>query len=527
MRTVYATQFSIEPDSSDCLNKLLEQCKQWVSRYYQDNKIPFDYPAINSKVMPTNNDVVSHDCYTVDDNLLLHHIYWVHPDQTATSIEWHTDLKIASCGTSIEVGFTSKLASKDFSLQPQRYELGRPRIIRAIIGSFKCKRNNEVLIPTPRSISAPDIDCFVNFLGDVNRKTPIILLSRQQADPYFAANPDHIADALASIAHVYILSDKWAGFALTDRVGKIYSCFNGAIRLYWPGFNTNNNPLGYPYWLAAIINEHRIKGNNFSLYLLRRIASVASLQYVDGKVATSILAQVRNRKDQEILKLREIVHKKDVDNKDVNKLFDELIKDNDSLKSEIENKTERIEELQRELSIANNNIRDISESIGANEADTNISPSASSAEDGEEYSDVISAVNKAASQFSDTIIFLDKAKVSAKNSPYKNPERVYEALDAIHDVCADWIAGKLTNTWYAAFKMKGFDYKDKISPTTRGDYGEEYYFIYNGKKLLFEEHITEGKKQPDKCFSIHLYRDKDKKKVVIGHVGRHLSNQST
>lgn len=81
-------------------------------------------------------------------------------------------------------------------------------------------------------------------------------------------------------------------------------------------------------------------------------------------------------------------------------------------------------------------------------------------------------------------------------------------------------------TWKLAFQRRGFDYKDDISQTTRTKFGTEYTFVYEGKKLLFEKHITEGAKQANKCFSIHMYRDEARRKIVIGHVGRHLTNTS-
>jgi len=56
---------------------------------------------------------------------------------------------------------------------------------------------------------------------------------------------------------------------------------------------------------------------------------------------------------------------------------------------------------------------------------------------------------------------------------------------------------------------------------------KHYTFSYRGEKRIFEQHITEGSGNPNSCFSIHMLFDKDVKKVIIAHVGKHLPNTST
>lgn len=44
----------------------------------------------------------------------------------------------------------------------------------------------------------------------------------------------------------------------------------------------------------------------------------------------------------------------------------------------------------------------------------------------------------AQSEFSETLVFLESALNSAKDSPYKQPKRVSEALLPMHEVCQEW-----------------------------------------------------------------------------------------
>lgn len=148
-----------------------------------------------------------------------------------------------------------------------------------------------------------------------------------------------------------------------------------------------------------------------------------------------------------------------------------------------------------------------------------------------EFKSVHEAVLYARETMSDTLVFLDSAIKSAEKSPYREPNKVYKALKAIHEVSDEWgkakQAGLKFMRWEDAVAPYGFEFKEFISQTAENVYGNEYRFVYKGSKRLFQQHITVGAKQSDKCFSIHMYRDEDENKLIVGHVGRHLTNTRT
>lgn len=145
------------------------------------------------------------------------------------------------------------------------------------------------------------------------------------------------------------------------------------------------------------------------------------------------------------------------------------------------------------------------------------------------FTSVLAAIERAKKDFSGPLIFLDSALASAKDSPYKDPERVYELFEALALVAGEWKEkeGSLGRSWNEAVSELGFDLRDQVSMTSKGKYGDQYKFAYKGQRLLFEKHITIGAKQPDKCLSVHWHRDDDDLVLAIGHCGRHLSNTSS
>jgi len=145
------------------------------------------------------------------------------------------------------------------------------------------------------------------------------------------------------------------------------------------------------------------------------------------------------------------------------------------------------------------------------------------------FDTVIDAVQQAKKDFSGSLVFLDSALESARQSPYKDPERVYELFEALAFVAGEWKDnnGTLGRSWNDALAELGFDLRDQVSMTSRGKYGDDYKFTYKEQRRLFEKHITVGAKQADKCLSVHWYRDDDDMVLAIGHCGRHLSNTRT
>jgi hypothetical protein len=65
-------------------------------------------------------------------------------------------------------------------------------------------------------------------------------------------------------------------------------------------------------------------------------------------------------------------------------------------------------------------------------------------------------------------------------------------------------------------------YRPMVSDTVVRVHGEHYRFEYNGKKTLFDEHITLGGGYPKECMSIHFIWDEARAKLVIGYFGQHL-----
>jgi hypothetical protein len=127
---------------------------------------------------------------------------------------------------------------------------------------------------------------------------------------------------------------------------------------------------------------------------------------------------------------------------------------------------------------------------------------------------------------------LDSAIEAATNCPFRDPGRVYQALQAVSEVAEPWKASLESKSSMGcdlvqAFKLKGFDFKKDIPQTCRTKFGDDYKFSFQGERRFFVQHITEGSGNPNSCFSVHMLFDKNLKRVVVAYVGVHRRNTTT
>lgn len=122
-----------------------------------------------------------------------------------------------------------------------------PGVVRQIIGTPGVWSGNYKLVDQPLRIdSSHAADIFIRALLDPSRKLPIIALSTVEdtSEPgQFSLDAKTLAQACAGLAIVATLSSD-ASWALTEQFGKQLSVYNGAARVYLPGFTEDANPFG-------------------------------------------------------------------------------------------------------------------------------------------------------------------------------------------------------------------------------------------------------------------------------------------
>ena len=523
MRLLYAVQFEIgsseKTTSSDLSANVVKTVSSWISEWYSNRKtIQVTFPLSGGAVSPVHNHdvVVTRD---ISGNATVSHtvISWSYPDDNDGNLFWNSRIEIGEFGGVVEFSLQLFLDSTQHLIAPVEFSLRRPRLVGTLLRQFECFFGDVRLSLEPRVIRAESIENFVTTrLLSSARRLPIVLVSRTAVSGKWLVDPSELADRLAGIAETYYLADKWAGFALTDEVSKVYSCFNGAVRVYWPDFNLAESPYS-PVYIPEKLNQI---GGGITDVLFRQFAGISAFRYVTGPVTTDAREhlQEERRSETEGLKaaaasgdLSQLLELADKEYSDLRKQNDDLIEANASLKSRLE--------------LARENFRAIRQTQGEAEiADAESAPGESEADP----QSVEEAVSVAKEEFKDTIVVQDSALDSARAAPFMQYKKVYQALLAIHEVCLSWRQSRKTRTpmgsFERAFLAKGFVYKPRESMTNTGKWADEYEISYKGKRVSIEPHLALGKGGPDTCLRIHFCLDEQEEKFIVAHVGRHKTN---
>lgn len=519
MRTVYAT--ALELRGRGDMTAALEYIGRWIEDWYRRRRLAIEVTSIlvegESVSTPAPGHELSIRRYSSQGtpDTLLTDLRWAHPDQYDKSLGWVTSLALLSKNESLLISLEVAVTGLKPVIAPARISLGSPRVIRDIARLRSVKLGGHPYGVAPELLGAEDVEALASELSDPTRPYPIVLVSRRVGDDVPLVDATELADRLAGAAKVYELQDKWAGFRLTEEMGRPTSCYGGAIRLYWPGFSVDADPFLHPLWMPWQFKDAESSERSL-LQLCNIVFDAAAFRHLEPAAISS----ARLNAQREAREAARSGHSKSED-----QLLEDLIV--------MEQKLEALEATHAEVLQENRMLRENAAALSAHmdwkvsvtplpeatESQAEIGPPGSAAE----------AVQRAAAG-ARRLHFLASAYASAEDSPYKQPERVQQALAALEEVAEIWVGtldGKPGSSVRELFKQRGFDYSDDVSQTSKGKWGSEYQIIHDGQKIDISPHITLGAKQADTCLSIHWAWDKASKMALVAHVGRHKTNTKT
>lgn len=528
MRTVYAIQFRLSPHTGRSPQSVIEAVQscfaQWiVGKYDRVWRTKVTLAFDGAIIEPLKGHTLRCRLQAIGDAELFT-IEWSHPHDRDPSSVWHTSVVLGRHGSDVDVAITIRIATVQMVMRPVGYEIGRPRIVSELIDDYAPRMNGWPVPASVEAVKTADVTRFANeVLLAPERSLPVVLVTPDTWTENPRVDPEETFDAVMGFAHVAVMESKWAAFKLTDVLEKDLSCYNGAVRIYWPGFALNASPFSHRLYLPINLEFWKAKGIPFGKHLFRMFAAISAFRFTEGSAIRDARKAMAEAERADLARIVDEAKRGSATKEQVEtQLLEAMIK--------IEELTEENERLKGDLAAQKAAWGDIQGFIGHGEADNDASESVAAPPLKEaSFATVADAYQMAKKEFTGPLVFLESADRSAVESPFKSPERVYELFEALHLVAQEWRRnnGALGQSWNDAMRDLGFDYRDQVSATTKGKWRKEYEFQYKGQPRLFEKHITIGAKQADKCLSVHLYRDDDDLVLVVGHCGRHLTNTKT
>lgn len=417
---------------------------------------------------------------------------------------WRNLVRTAQFSDRCAVEHRVELGSSEYLVTPALYSVGAPAVVRMIcqhdvfVGDMRVRAT---VYPLPEN----GVEQFVSLLEAEQRRLPVVLLT-----PFANGEPGDLdartlADHLAGIAIVAEADTPETTRALSERLAKL-GCYDGGVRVYWPGFSLSDDLRRHPLMLGSRVGF--LGPDRAEKAIERSIFSVAAFRFApDPRIASVIAAceaAARAERAQEALGQADTTWKE---------LALDYSRDLDAALADVEM------------------LRNENANLKANQS-VLFSFSGQTEEGDEEDEPVMREPNTMAEavDFADhdcaRLLFLESSISSAKASPFKRPGEVYEALVAMNKVAEVWAKNQGGGDLRSMLREAGLGKRvsNFVSQTSKGKWGDEYTFLYEGEPRMFEWHVTLGAGAADTCASIHFLPDPAKGLLVVGHVGRHLTN---
>jgi hypothetical protein len=394
---------------------------------------------------------------------------------------------------------------------------GRPGLIPMLDDVFAIGDGDLEFLKTARNVPRKGVGDFVQYmLADPKRRFPIIVLSEQR-DRGFLLDPAIMARQYFAVGHVYTLGWREA-LTLSSEVGSRLSVFNGAMRVYFPGFRTASNPSDHP-----LVPAHRFESASFRGRLVAAIAEETVKHFAEVELPSAELSERRvlaydAARYQMAQQLKAAVPAEDISK------YQQLVEayEGETL------------EARRQLDQANAKIAELEKKVAAlKHALATVRGSAEKEDSAlqdlmaeEPPANAYEAVLRASRATEDALYILMSAYESAAESGYTQPDVILDYLTTMADIARRRRAGALGMNLRDAFKDKGIDYAPKNAENTRGSLRAQYRFSEGDGEWLCEEHLRRGS-DPALGLRIYFTSETNDGRFVVGHIGRHLDTNTT
>jgi len=509
-KTLYACRFELQQEMD--IKGIQEAYSSWVTQHYKEryrlNDFLFNLGSHDVPQIP-NDHVLQASIYN-SSNGAAFTLHWKFPDNNDRSLLWSNEVRAGCFEERCSVEHLISVESLEYKVAPVRLNVGSPRVIRDFCSERIVRIGAMQVKATPYPLPPDDVSTFIDLLASDERKIPIVFLAPYANGDVNSITASSLARNLAGVAIVVNVDETAATWSIAEEIGRALSCFNGAVRIYWPGFRRNDDPRSHRLVLGSQIEQ---LGTATAIRSIQdTIFEVAAFRFAPDHRISDLIRAVEAEERQRRLQMQKA--------------------------SSEESWAGYAIELDRKLAEANENIQSLeteNENLKANQKilfSGSQASHASEATSAVDFASVRDAVERAKALCA-RIFILPTALASSESSPFRRPNEIFEALRDLDEVAKDWSALKDKRgnggDLLSHLKSRGWGKRCSmhISDTTKGRDGRHYEFEYAGRRQLFEPHITIGAGDAASCASIHFILDPQVGKIVVGHIGRHLPNTKT
>ncbi len=303
MRPIYATRFRIE-QRSDHAPPSLEEARQLVSRWmekkYRRKGLTLSFDGAPQRL--DGGYVFTCREHRVGEG---HMITFDFDEPDPLGRVWKSTIVLATDGEAAEFSYLLRVAppATGYRVEPLGPITTKPpKVVRRLIRDYIC-RPGPVEIASRHTLVTPDyVGTLVDFIQNPERALPIVLVSQMEGGQPLVQT-ESLKDQLVGLAHVYEISYDASRVLTASVLGKQGSCFDGAVRVYWPGY-TSDAYLRHPLYLPQQVSALTESGRSLESVLFRRLSEIAAARFVESPIARRLALATESEQRREVEELR-------------------------------------------------------------------------------------------------------------------------------------------------------------------------------------------------------------------------------
>lgn len=288
-RLVYACRFDVAAHYG--ISNVLSTYRDWIVCHYRDRwelaEFDFDPEITGTSADVLESHSLSSSVYPDGEEWVVR-IRWSFPDENDGGLRWANEVRVGQFDDRCGIEHLISLESVEYSVLPAKLLFGSPRAVRDICTKTPAYIGEMQIRAEPYNLKQNDLNDLLHLLTSNLRRLPVVLLSPYAHGGLNQIDSAKLARNLAGVAVVVRIDDPELTWDFADEVGRHLSCFDGAARIYWPGFSKASDPRSHRLFFGDWIGQ---AGQDVAARTIERtIFAVAAFRYVpDGRIAGLIV----------------------------------------------------------------------------------------------------------------------------------------------------------------------------------------------------------------------------------------------
>lgn len=429
-----------------------------------------------------------------------------------------SDVTLGRVASNLALFIELRAAVAGDKIKPFQFDVRRPKLLADVIGSSPDWFFGQTpLVADPYFFSGKDDRrAFLELLWHPDRSVPVVAVSTVQGRTItenFAAN---LASDLCGLAIVCVI-DEEISWGLSHERGVRWSCYNGAVRLYWPIEDGSNDPLRHPLWtreaLFSGVVDPRDASYRIRSQLRRQLLGVSAFSVREPDLFRHLRVEAAEVKNREL----KAAFARSAGDDGYQAIAESYAKANDELLDQVREKDLRIEELEDVIDNLKLSLRFTS----AEKAD--VAPVVLDAISDPET--VADALRVAMDRFSDRLRFAESIEegLMALAPDAGPPRKVFGYLEQLNELAKARSSGSVGESVVTWLQKRGVICSIE-SETVRKSKGErkKRTWVVGGLPVEFDFHLKPSDNvAPDRCVRIYFDLPDDSNEIRVGYVGRH------